>query len=103
MATVSPILILALTILFAFVALLSNRLSPDLIALCVALTLGLTGVLTLDEMLAGFSSQAVITILGAFILTHGLAMTGVTRVLGRFLSRNARNEHGLRLFVMLTS
>ncbi len=100
---IPPIWIVAATIVFALVALLSNRLSPDLIALCVALTLGLTGVLTSEEMIAGFSSPAVITILGAFIMTQGLAVTGITRKMGRWLGRNAQNEQRLVLLVMLMS
>jgi Na+/H+ antiporter NhaD/arsenite permease-like protein len=84
---VSPLLILAATVLIAFILLLSNKLSPDVIGLCVALILGLTGVLTTTEMFAGFGSSAVITILGAFIMTHALATTGVTHTMSKLLTQ----------------
>lgn len=57
-----------------------------MIALCVALILGLSGVLTTTEMFAGFSGSAVITILGAFIMTYALAATGVTRKMIKLLT-----------------
>lgn len=98
----SPIVILSVTILVALGLLLGNKLSPDVIALCAALTLGLSGVLTNAEMFAGFSSSAVITILGAFIMTHALAVTGVTRKLSKLLSRaGAQGEKRLVWAVML--
>jgi len=101
---ISPILILSATVLIAFILLLSNKLSPDVIALCVALVLGLSGVLTSTEMLAGFSSSAVITILGAFIMTHALAATGVTRKMSKLLTRiGSRGERQLVWLVMILS
>jgi di/tricarboxylate transporter len=100
---IPAIWIVAAVIFFAFVALLSNRLSPDLVALCVALTLGLTGVLTPEETIAGFGSSAVITILGAFIMTQGLAATGVTRRMGKLIGHHAKSEQGLTLLIMVMS
>lgn len=101
---ISPPLLLAIILIAAFALLLSNKLSPDVVALCVALALGLTGVLTADEMVAGFSSPAVITILGAFIMTHALYATGVTRRMGQFLTRaSATGSQRLLALVMLFS
>jgi Na+/H+ antiporter NhaD/arsenite permease-like protein len=97
MITLSPILILGATVIVALLLRLSNKLSPDVIALCATLVLGLSGVLTNAEMLAGSSSSAVITILGAFIMTHALAVTSVTRRLSKLLSR--AGEHGEKRLV----
>jgi di/tricarboxylate transporter len=63
----------------ALVLMLSNRLRVDLIALLVLLALGITGVVSPEEALTGFSSEPVITILGLFIITRGLEDTGVVR------------------------
>jgi len=102
---IPPILILALTVLLAFVLMLATNLSPDVIALCVAVVLGLTGVLTPNETIAGFSNPAVITILGAFIMTHALTVTGITRKIGRFLTRatSQGGDNRLSLLVMILS
>ncbi len=61
----------------SMVLFLRDRLRPDLIALLAALTLGLSGVLTPQEALSGFSRQPVITILAIFILAEGLRRAGV--------------------------
>lgn len=88
------------TLIVAALLLLSERLRPDLIALLVLLTLGLTGVLTPEEAFSGFSRSAVIAILALFILTHGLEKTGVTRWLGRRMLQLSGGS-GTRLVVLL--
>lgn len=49
----------------------------DLVALICLLSLGWSGVLTPQETLAGFSSNAVIAIVSVMILSHGIARTGL--------------------------
>jgi di/tricarboxylate transporter len=80
------IIILALTTLLAFGLMMWIYLSPDVTALMVMIILGLTGILTPAESFAGFSSQAVITLLGAFIMTRALTVTGVTQKMGKALT-----------------
>ncbi len=57
----------------------SNRIRPDLIALLVLLTLSLSGILSPDQALAGFSRPAVLTIVGLFVITAALERTGVVQ------------------------
>ena len=67
-------------LIVTFVALaliVSNRLRPDLVALLVLLTLGITQIVTPQQALAGFSNSAVITIIGLFVITAALERTGV--------------------------
>jgi di/tricarboxylate transporter len=64
---------------------LSDRLRPDLVALLAALALGLSGVLTPQETLSGFSRQPVITILAIFILAEALRRAGVAERAARVL------------------
>jgi len=52
----------------AVVLFLSERLRPDLVALLVVIALGVTGVLTSQEVFSGFSRSAVITIMAIFVL-----------------------------------
>jgi di/tricarboxylate transporter len=87
----------------AALLLISDRLRPDLIALMVILALSLTGVVTPQEAISGFSRSAVITILCLFILTHGLERTGATRWAGHQVLRLAgTSEHRLIGVIMLT-
>ncbi len=75
----------------------------DVTALLVMLTLGLSGILTREEALAGFSNPAVITILGIFMLTAGLENTGVTYSIGRLFQKfSGASEGKLILIIMLS-
>lgn len=70
----------------ALALILSNRLRPDLVALLVLLALGLGGLLTPEEALAGFARPAVITIVGLFVITATLERTGVVQWLAERLA-----------------
>ena len=61
----------------ALAAILGNRLRPDLVALLVLLALGISGILTPEQAVAGFSRSAVLTIVGLFVITATLEQTGV--------------------------
>ena len=58
---------------------LSNWLRPDLVALMVLLALGIGGILTPGQAVAGFSRSAVLTIVGLFVMTATLEQTGVVQ------------------------
>jgi di/tricarboxylate transporter len=91
-------IILAIAILLF----LSDRLRPDLVALLVMLTLGLSGILTAQETFSGFSRSAVIAIIAIFILAEGLRRTGLTEKLGEALIRfGGKSETSLVFTVTL--
>jgi len=93
-ATLSPHEIELLVIIGVALALiLSNRLRPDLVALLVLLALGLGGLLTPDQALAGFARPAVITIVGLFVITASLERTGIVQWLAdRLAQLSGSNE-----------
>lgn len=72
----------------ASLLIMTGLVRPDLTALLVMVSLGVTGVLTPAQTFSGFSQAAVLTILSLFVLTAGLEKTGVTQWLSRrFLGR----------------
>ena len=71
----------------ATLLLLGNIFRPDIVALLLLLSLGLTGILTPQEAFSGFSRSAVIIMISAFILAEGLRRAGVTERLGNFILR----------------
>ncbi len=79
--------IVALTLIL----LISERLRIDLIALLVLVVLAVTGLLTPSQALSGFSNPAVITVWAVFILSGGLARSGIARAIGRMVLRFAGN------------
>lgn len=76
-------------LLGSFVLLLSGRIRNDLVAILIILALALTGVLTPEESLAGFSSEPAIVVAAIFVITGALDLTGVSEVIGRLIGRFA--------------
>ncbi len=76
----------------------------DVTALLVLATLALSGVVTPAEALSGFSSPAVATVAGMFVLSAALGRTGVARAMGRQILRVAgTGEARLLLVIMVTA
>ena len=79
---------LTLAVLVAAAALfISERLRVDVIALMVLSALLVLGLVKPDDALAGFSSEATITVAAMFVLSAGLSRSGALLGLGRALSR----------------
>ena len=66
-----------------------DRFPVALVAVGVALSLWATGVLDLDQALAGFGDPAVIFIASLFVVSAGLDSTGVTAWAGQELINRA--------------
>ena len=75
---------------------------PVLVALLVLVALGLSRVLTPQEVFSGFSDTAVITILAIFVLAEGLEVTGIAEYIGKAVARTADGSE-TRLIVVLMS
>ncbi len=83
---------IAILLILLFVALVMfaiERIPIEIVAIVLVMALILTRTLTVPEAFAGFGNDIVITIAGLFILTGGLAKTGVVDVVGRRLHRFA--------------
>ncbi len=87
--------ILAALVLFA-----SDRLRLDVVALLALLALTLTGILDIDESLAGFADPIVLMIAGLFVVGDGLFQTGVAARVARLPARFA-GESNVRLLAAL--
>ena len=81
-------IVLAL-LLVALVLFSLERIPLEVVAILLVMALVLTNTLTASEAFAGFGNDIVITIAGLFILTGGLAKTGVIDLVGRRLHRTA--------------
>ncbi len=98
-------IILVLAILaIALVLFISEILRMDLVALLVLGALAMTGLVTPNEAISGFSNAAVITVWAMFILSEGLTRTGIASILSRQVMGIAgRREVPLIIVIMLTS
>jgi di/tricarboxylate transporter len=82
-AIVLGLLIVAL-VLFSL-----ERIPIEVVSLLLVIALVVTNTLTAAEAFAGFGNDIVITLAGLFVLTGGLAKTGVIDLVGRRLHRTA--------------
>ena len=82
--------ILFLAILATTLALfISGRMRVDVVAVLALLALALTGILDAKQALAGFSSEPAIIVAAVFVLSAGLAATGITDRIGAAIGRAA--------------
>src|SRR5690606_33329657 len=92
-------LLLLIIVFAAIAAILSGKLRADVVALIVLLALGVTRIVTPEEALSGFSSPAIINLIGLFIISHALEETGAIQWLADRL-RQLGGGHEGRLIVM---
>ena len=79
-------LLLVLALLAGCVGLfVLNRPRMDVVALLAMVALPLTGVLSVQEALAGFSDPSVVLIAALFVIGDGLVRTGIAYRLGDWL------------------
>jgi di/tricarboxylate transporter len=83
-------LALVLLLLAAAIAMfVMGRPRMDAVALIMIAMLPLTGVITVEEALAGFSDGNIVLIAALFVIGEGLVRTGVARRLGDWLNSKA--------------
>ncbi len=81
---------IVLTLLFiALILFATERIPIEIVSILLVIALIVTNTLSAGEAFAGFGNDIVITIAGLFILTGGLAKTGVVDLVGRRLHRAA--------------
>lgn len=94
-------LLLVLFLLAACVGLfILDRPRMDVVALLAMVALPLSGTLTVNEALAGFSDPSVVLIAALFVIGDGLVRTGIAYRLGAWLVRSAGSSE-TRLLVLL--
>jgi di/tricarboxylate transporter len=87
--------VLLVIVFTALVLFIRGRPRMDLVGLLVLAALALTGLVTAEEAMAGFSSPAVVTVWAMFILSAGLSRTGIAHRLGQPLQRFAKGSEAL--------
>lgn len=98
------IILLFAIVLGALVLFTSGIVSVDLTALLVMVSLMVTGILTPEEGISGFSNTATTTVLALLILSEGLKNTGAVELLGdKMVSLTGRYEWLTLVIIMLIS
>lgn len=92
----TPVILTIILLVVAIVLFATEKLPVDIIGIILVIALVLTQVLTVQEAVAGFGNDVVITIGGLFLLVGGLIRTGIVDVIGRRMHRLA----GDNIFVL---
>lgn len=99
--SVDLVIVLALLVV-SIVMFAIGRPRMDAVGLLMLTALPLTGVVSMDEALAGFADGNVVLIAMLFVIGQGLARTGVARRMGDLLMAKAGNsDRRLVIFLML--
>ena len=82
----------------------SGKVRSDIVALCALLALMISGVLTPEEALSGFSNNVVIMMIGLFVVGGAIFQTGLAKMISsRILKLAGTSEIRLFLLVMLVT
>jgi len=93
-----------ITLLCTMILFISGRLRADIVALCALIILVVSGVLTPQETLSGFSNPVVIMMAGLFVVGGAVFQTGLAKMIGsKILSLAGNNEFILFLLIMLVT
>lgn len=93
---VTTLIILAVSAIFFAI----GKVRSDLVALCALVSLLVTGILTPQEALSGFSNSVVIMMAGLFVVGGAIVQTGLAKkASGKLMTLAGDNE--MRLFLLL--
>ena len=79
----------------------SERLRVDVTAMLLLLAMVLTGVLDADQALSGFASEPAIIVAAVFVISGGLAATGITERIGQWIGRAAGRSEARAIAVVM--
>lgn len=96
----TDLLLVLLLLGAAIVMFVANRPRMDAVALIMIAVMPMTGVITINEALAGFSDANIVLIAALFVIGEGLVRTGVARRMGDWLNAKAGDSE-TRMLVLL--
>ncbi len=79
----------------------SERLRVDVTAMLILLALVLTGILDSKQALSGFASEPAIIVAAVFVISGGLAATGITERLGQWIGHAAGRGEARAIAVVM--
>ncbi|MGB9493911.1 MAG: SLC13 family permease, partial [Azonexus sp.] len=97
----SDLLIVLLLLGAAIVMFAANRPRVDAVALLAMVALPFTGVITVNEALAGFANPNIVLIGAMFVIGEALARAGVARRIGDWLATRGGNQPWRQLAALM--
>lgn len=100
----SPIAITLILLLVALILFGSEKFPVDVVGIILVIGMVVFGVLNVQDAVAGFGNDIIITIAGLFVLVGGLIKTGLVDLIGRRLYQiSGNNEFVLTALIMLVA
>jgi len=100
----NPDLAIVLALLAAAIVMFAiNKPRMDAVGLIMLAVLPLTGVISVNETIAGFSDPSIVLLGALFVIGEGLVRTGVARQIGDWLIRTAGKNHASLIVLLMTS
>ena len=75
----------------------------DVIAVLIIIALSITGLIGVKEAFSGFSSEPAIIVAAVFVLSAGLSHTGVTDMIGEWITKLSGSGEVRAIFVIMIS
>jgi len=97
---VPPMIQVLGVVLFAMYLFITEKIPIDMTAILIMLVLIVLGLVTPEQGVSGFSNSATITVLCMFILSGGIARTGVIQKLGHKVFKYAKNSLTMQLLLI---
>lgn len=96
-------IIFLVIMLISIVLFVTETLRVDVVAILIILSLALSGLIDAKSAFSGFASEPAIIVAAVFILSAGLSLTGVTDLIGGWVSRWSGNNEVVANIVIMTS
>lgn len=93
-------IITILTLIFSATFFAWGKIRSDVVALIALVVLSVSGILTTEESLSGFSNSIVIMMIGLFVVGGAIFQTGLAKMIGARLLNLAGNSE-LKLFLLV--
>lgn len=94
-------IIVLIVVLGALVLFATEKLPIDLVAILIMVTLILSGVISAEEGLAGFSNPATLTVAFMFVLSYALLKTGSLQRIGHYLAPIFKKNFNVGILIMM--
>ncbi len=93
-------IIIMIVSIFLFI---TEYLRVDVIAMLIILALSITGLIEIKEAFSGFSSEPAIIVAAVFVLSAGLSYTGVTDIIGEWVTKFSGKGEVRAIFVIMVT
>lgn len=97
------IIIVFIILLAAIVMFTTEKVRNDFAAIIIMISLSWTGILSTEEAFSGFSSNAVIAVMGVMIIGYGIENTGVMDSVANFIIKKAGTKENRIIAIVATT